>query len=161
METVYIETSVVSYLGATPPTDTLAHQWHVWTEDWWRIRRPLFECVMSAEVLREAAEGDPEMSRRRLAALDTLTVLRRTPAVDELAEAFLAAGPLPAKAKADAVHLAVATVYQVDYLLTWNLKHLANATILLRLRPFAEQRGLRLPVVCTPLQLMGTIEYEG
>ena len=84
METVYIETSVVSYLGATPPADTLAHQWHVWTEDWWRIRRPLFECVMSAEVLREAAEGDPEMSRRRLAALDTLTVLRRTPAVDEL-----------------------------------------------------------------------------
>ena len=116
---------------------------------------------MSAEVLREAAEGDPEMSRRRLAALDTLTVLRRTPAVDELAEAFLAAGPLPAKAKADAVHLAVATVYQVDYLLTWNLKHLANATILLRLRPVAEQRGWRLPVVCTPLQLMGTIEYEG
>ena len=116
---------------------------------------------MSAEVLREAAEGDPEMSRRRLAALDTLTVLRRTPAVDELAEAFLAAGPLSAKAKADAVHLAVATVYQVDYLLTWNLKHLANATILLRLRPVAEQRGWRLPVVCTPLQLMGTIEYEG
>ena len=127
MESVYIETSVVSYLVAQPPQGTLAHQWHPWTEDWWRIRRPLFECVMSPEVLREAAEGDPEMSRRRLAALDTLTVLRRTPAVDELAGAFLAAGHLPANAKANAVHLAVATVYRVDYLLTWNLKHLANA----------------------------------
>ena len=81
--------------------------------------------------------------------------------MDELAEAFLGAGPLPAKAKADAVHLAVATVYRVDYLATWNLKHLANAMILLRLRPVAEPRGLRMPIVCTPLQLMGTIEYEG
>lgn len=161
METVYIETSVVSYLVAQPPPGTLAHQWHVWTQDWWRIRKPLFECVMSPEVLREAAEGDPEMSRRRLEALGTLTLLRRTPAVDELAEAFLNAGPLPAKAKADAVHLAVATVYRVDYLATWNLKHLANAVILARLRPVAEQLGWHTPVVCTPLQLIGTIEYEG
>ena len=161
MESVYVETSVVSYLVTQPPPDTLAHQWHIWTSDWWRLRRTLFECVMSPEVLREAAQGDPEMSRRRLAALATLTVLRRTHAVDELAHAFLAAGPLPAKAQADAVHLAVATVYRVDYLATWNLKHLANAMILLRLRPVAEQRGLRMPIVCTPLQLMGTIEYEG
>ena len=101
------------------------------------------------------------MSQLRLEALNTLTLLRRTPAVDELAVAYLAAGPLPAKAQADAVHLAVATVYQVEYLATWNLKHLANAVILSRLRPVAEQHGLRLPVVCTPLQLMGTIEYEG
>ena len=125
------------------------------------MRRPLFECVMSPEVLREAAEGDPEMSRRRLEVLSTLTILRRVPAVDELSEAFLNAGPLPARAKADAVHLAVATVHRVDYLSTWNLKHLANAVILVRLRPVAEQRGWRMPVVCTPLQLMGTIEYEG
>ncbi len=81
--------------------------------------------------------------------------------MDDLALAFLAAGPLPAKAQADAVHLAVATVYRVEYLATWNLKHLANAVILSRLRPMSEQHGLRLPVVCTPLQLMGTIEYEG
>ena len=81
--------------------------------------------------------------------------------MDELAEAFLSAGALPAKAKADAVHLAVATSHRVDYLLTWNCKHLANAEILSRLRPVAEQRGYRMPVVCTPLQLMGEIEYEG
>jgi predicted nucleic acid-binding protein len=161
METVYIETSVVSYLVARPLAGTLSHQWHTWTRDWWGLRRPVFECVISPEVLREAAEGVPEMSRLRLEALSGLTLLRRTPDVDELAEAFLAAGPLPTKAQADAVHLAVATIYRVDYLATWNLKHLANAIILARLRPVAEKRGLRLPVVCTPLQLMGTIEYEG
>ena len=95
METVYIETSVVSYLVARPPTRTVAHQWHVWTKDWWRLRRPYFECVISAEVLREAAAGDPKASRQRLDILSTLTVLRRTQAVDELVEAFLSAGALP------------------------------------------------------------------
>ena len=161
MESVYLETSVVSYLVARPPARTLAQQWHAWTEDWWRLRRPVFECVISAEVLREAAAGDPQASRQRLAALSALTVLRCTRTVDELMEAFLSAGVLPAKAKADAAHLAVATGHRVDYLLTWNCRHLANAEILSRLRPVADQRGHRLPVVCTPLQLMGEIEYEG
>ena len=91
MESVYIETSVVSYLVARPPARTVAHQWHVWTKDWWRLRRPYFECVISAEVLREAAAGDPKASRQRLDILSTLTVLRRTLAVDELAIAFLSA----------------------------------------------------------------------
>ena len=81
--------------------------------------------------------------------------------MDELAEAFLSAGAMPAKAKADAAHLAFATAHRVDYLLTWNCKHLANAEIMLRLRPLAEKRGYRMPVVCRPLQLMGEIEYEG
>jgi len=161
METVYIETSMVSYLVARPPARTVARQWHVWTQDWWQLRRPYLECVISNEVLREAAEGDPKRSRKRLNILSTLTVLRRTAAVDELAEAFLSVGALPEKAMADAAHLAVATAYRVDYLLTWNMKHLANAIMLRRLRPVAEKHGYQLPVVTTPLQLMGEIEYEG
>ena len=88
-------------------------------------------------------------------------MLRRTPAVDEMAGDFLKAGSLPPKAKADAAHLAFATVNKINYLLTWNMRHLANVVILARLRPIAERRGFQLPVVCTPLQLMGNIEYEG
>jgi len=159
METIYIETTVVSYLVARSQARTVAHQWHVWTKDWWRLRRPYFECVISAEVLREAAAGDPKASRQRLEALSTLTVLRRTAPIDELVEAFLSTGVLPAKAKADATHLAVASAYRVDYLLTWNMKHLANVEMLRRLRPIAEQYGYRMPTVCTPLQLMGEIKY--
>jgi hypothetical protein len=161
METVYIETSVVSYLVARPKRGTLSYRWHVWTRDWWTLRRPLFECVTSPVVLEEAAEGDAKMSRLRLDALSTLTLLRRTDVSDELTEAFLNEGSLPAKAKSDAAHLAIATAYGVDYFLTWNLKHLANAVILRRLRPVAEARGLTLPTVCMPLQLLGPIEYEG
>jgi hypothetical protein len=78
MEAVYIETSVVSYLVARPSARTVAYRWHVWTKDWWRLRRPYFECVVSAEVLREAAAGDPKASRQRLDILSTLAVLRRT-----------------------------------------------------------------------------------
>jgi predicted nucleic acid-binding protein len=161
MESVYIETTIVSLFVARAKEGTLARQWQVWTRDWWRLRRPYFECSISSEVLREAAAGDLEMSRQRLEALSQMTVLRRTTAVDVLAEAFLAAGPLPPKAKADAVHLAFASVYKINYLLTWNFKHLANAVIQSRLQPVAEQCGYRLPMVCTPLQLMGAIEYEG
>jgi hypothetical protein len=76
VESVYIETSVVSYLVARPPARTLAHQWHVWTKDWWRLRRPYFECMISPEVLREAAAGDPKASRQRLETLSTLMVQR-------------------------------------------------------------------------------------
>jgi len=160
MESAYIETSVVSYLVVRPPAGTLSHQWHEWTKDWWCLRRPLFECVISTEVLREAAAGDPKSSQQRLDALSTLTVLRRTQAVDDLLDAFLAGGTMPVKARADAAHLAFATIYRMSYLLTWNCKHLANAEILFRLRPIAERLGHHLPVVCTPLQLMGEIEYE-
>jgi len=161
METVYIETTIVSYLVARTKEGSIARQWHVWTDDWWRLRRPSFECVTSPEVLREAAEGDAEMSRQPLEALNSLTTLLRTPAVDEMADGLLNAGPLPQKARADAAHLAFASVHKIDYLLTWNLKHLANAVIRMRLRPVVEQRGYQFPVVCTPMQLMGTIEYEG
>ena len=66
MDSVYIETSVVSYLVARPPARTVAHQWHVWTEDWWRLRRPLFECVISEEVLREAAALRTRLPRYEL-----------------------------------------------------------------------------------------------
>lgn len=111
------------------------------------MRRPGFECVISAEVLRESAAGDPKASRQRLEVLSTLTELLRTPAEDKLTEVFLSAGPLPAQAKADALHLAVATIWRVDYLLTWNLKHLANAAILSRLQPVAERHRHRMPRV--------------
>jgi len=160
METVYIETTVVSLLVARAQPGTLSLEWQRWTRDWWQLRRPYYECVTSPEVMREAAEGDPEMSRLRLEALAALTTLRRFPAVDEMAEAFLATGALPPKAKADAVHLAFATAYEIDYLLTWNCKHLANAVIQRRLRLAAESHGLKLPQICLPYQLMGPIEYE-
>lgn len=151
----------MSFLVAEPEENTISHQWKIWTTDWWQTRRPFYECVTSPEVVSEAEAGDKEMSRRRLEALSGLTRLQRAPTVDELAADFLGAGRLPEKAQGDAVHLAFATIYKIDYLLTWNMRHLANAIIQMRLRPVAGKRGFQLPIVCTPLQLMGSIKYEG
>jgi hypothetical protein len=160
-ESVCIETSVVSYLVARPATATISEQWQCWTVDWWRLRRPLFDCMISGEVLREAAAGDSTMAAKRLEALSSLHVLARAKPVEEIANAFLSQGLLPAKAKADAIHLAFASVYEADYLLTWNMKHLANAILNTRLKKVAQVHGWHFPSICTPIQLMGQIEYEG
>jgi predicted nucleic acid-binding protein len=160
MEIVYIETSVVSLLVASPNRSLVTAARQQATRDWWNLRRELFHCVTSDETLAEAARGDAEQAQLRLAALENLPVLAITSDVENLAAEFLDTGALPAKAQADAVHLAVATRGKVDYLLTWNCRHLANAQILRRLEREAVRRGWALPTVCTPLELMGDSEYE-
>jgi len=159
-EIVYIETSFVSLLVAEPSRDvTVAGNQQV-TRDWWQRRRKVFECVTSQETLVEAARGDERQAALRAAALAGLPVLTTTTEAAELAGRFMATGALPAGAGVDAVHLAVATLAEADYLLTWNCRHLANAQILRRLEREAVTRGWKLPKVCTPLELMGDYPYE-
>jgi hypothetical protein len=160
METVYVETSIVSYLVAEPSRDliTAAHQQA--TRDWWNDRRGSFHCVTSDETLAEAARGDSEQAALRLAEITGMPSLSITAEVEELAAEFLRTGVLPAAARSDAVHLAAATLARADYLLTWNSRHLANAQILRRLRREAVRFGWELPTVCTPLELMGETNDE-
>ncbi len=153
METVYIETTVVSYLVADPSGDILKTAKQQATRDWW-FQRSRYLCVVSQEVLDEASEGDAEQVRRRLEALAGLQRLAITADVRELAGNFLATGALPAKAARDAVHLAVATVFGVDILLSWNCRHLVNRHILRRLEEVTRREGLHLPLVCMPLELL-------
>ena len=160
MEIVYIETSVVSFLVSSPSRLVETAWRQKLTRDWWRLRRPLFHCVTSDAVLAEAREGDATQSRLRLEVLAGLTTLRVNAAAETLAEELVARGLLPAGAGMDALHLALATVYRANYLLTWNCKHLANAVLWCRLEPVAQARGWRLATACTPMQLMGDIEYE-
>jgi hypothetical protein len=104
-------------------------------------------------VLREAALGDEEMSRRRLDALSELTIV----AVDESARgparALVAEGILPAAAASDALHIVVASQHHINILLTWNCRHLANPHLAGKLRAFMLQSGLVLPEICTPVEL--------
>ena len=160
METVYIETSVVSLLVAKPSRDALIAGQQQVTRDWWKLRRESFACITSDETRAESARGDAEQVRRRLAALGGLPSLPITPEVESLAAEFLRTGALPAAARSDAIHLAVATIVRGDYLLTWNCRHLANAQILRRLEREAVRFGWALPTVCTPLELMGDLPYE-
>jgi hypothetical protein len=160
METVYIETSIVSYLVADPSRDLLTAANQQVTRDWWQRRRIGFVCVVSQEVVAEASRGDAEEVRRRLAVLAMLPRAAVSGDAEQLARLFLSTGCLPPKAARDAVHLAVATAIAADYLLTWNCRHLANAQILRRREREARRAGRLLPQVCTPPELMGDYPYE-
>jgi hypothetical protein len=159
METVYIETTVVSYLVSRPSQELVVAAHQQLTREWWQRRRRLFACFISDVVLDEAGEGEPGQAALRLQALDSIPKLAATVEGERLAAAFLA-DALPAKAAGDAAHLAIATVGKVKYLLTWNCTHLANAQLLDRLEPIAATAGFKLPRVCTPEELMGVSAYE-
>lgn len=116
METIYIETTVVSYLVANPSRDPILAAHQQITRQWWQNGRKQYECVTSEEVLREASLGDTEMSRRRGEALSGLTVLAVDDTARELARAVLAEKILPPTAVSDAIHAVVASQHRVDIL---------------------------------------------
>jgi hypothetical protein len=156
---VYIETTIPSYLAARPSGDLLIAGHQKIGRDWWELRRPAFDLYVSELVLEESAAGDVVLAKRRLALLENIPILASNSAVTTLAEALVALGPIPPKAAADALHIAIASVYACDYLLTWNCRHIANAEIQRRARSVVDRRGFELPTICTPEELMGE-DYE-
>ena len=105
-------------------------------------------------MLDEVAFGDKAMAQKRLKLLHGIPLLQADDAVKELAHKVLTSGLLPATADRDAVHIALATAYEMDILLTWNCRHIANAAIQARLRRLAEAAQFSLPVICTPEELI-------
>lgn len=155
MESVYIETTVISYLVARPSRDLLVAAHQQASYDWWRNRRELFDCYVSQVVLDEICTGDADAAKQRMELVNDLLVLASTEQAERLTEVLLAHGTIPAKAVRDAAHVAVAAVHSVDYLLTWNCKHLANAQIMRKVSAVCESQGFRMPLICTPEELMG------
>jgi hypothetical protein len=155
METVYIETTIVSYLVANPSRDPILAAHQQLTRQWWQDQRSAYHCLVSDEVLKEAARGDAEHARLRRETLQNLPTLPITTEVENLADAILQSGSLPIAARSDAIHVAVATLAGVDFLLTWNCRHLANPHLQKHLRALMATRGLTLPEICTPIELGG------
>jgi predicted nucleic acid-binding protein len=152
---VYVETSVVSYLAARPSRDLLVAARQQITASWWETRRPTFRLFVSAVVLNEAGAGDAEAARRRMAFLVGIVVLDPTESARELAGRLLSDGALPPQAVDDAAHVAVAAVHGMDYLLTWNCRHIANAEKKPLIRTICQRSGFACPEICTPEELMG------
>lgn len=155
MESVYIETTVISYLVSRPTRDLQAAAHQQATYDWWISRREEFECYVSQVVIDEAAAGDADAAKRRMAEIEPLAVLEVTDEAERLATAILASGAVPARAVRDAAHIAVAAVNGVDYLLTWNCRHLANAQFIRKVSVVCNAQGYDMPLICTPEELMG------
>ena len=152
---VYIETTVVSYLMATPTRDVVGLAHRQITRDWWEQNRGRYDLCVSQFVLDEAGEGDPDAASKRLTALQDIPILGDSAEVRALAKAFVERGILPEKAAVDALHLAVTVVHEVDVLLTWNCRHLANAEMLGDIGHLVRDRGYEMPIVCTPEELTG------
>lgn len=149
---VYLETTIPSYLTAWPSRDLVRAAHQQLTREWWS-RRHLFEIFISQLVVRECQAGDPEAAAARLAALEGLPLLEQDAEVGSLARALLDRVPLPARAEADALHIATAALHGMDYLLTWNCTHIANAALRGRIEAICRDSGLEPPAICTPEEL--------
>ena len=154
-ETVYVETSIIGYLSARSSNNLILMANVEATWEWWDSRRSQFALYISQVVLDEVAQGDSAISSRRLEILRDFPLLEVEQAVQNLAAQFLRQSNLPLKAADDALHIAVATVYGLDYLLTWNCKHIANAQIQKKLSQISLNSGYELPIICISYELMG------
>lgn len=152
---VYVETSVLSYLTARPSRDLTAAAWQQATDEWWAERRPDFELFVSEAVVAEARSGDPAAAARRLAVVAELADLDVSDEAIRLAAKLVADGAVPANAADDAVHLAVAAVHAMDFLLTWNCRHLDNAERKSAMRRTIAEAGYVCPEICSPHELRG------
>jgi predicted nucleic acid-binding protein len=151
---LYVETSVISYLTARPGRDLIAAAHQELTREWWQRAESEFDLYASRLVVAEAQLGDPDAAAARLLALEPITLLSETAESRALASKLLAAGGLPKKAASDALHIAVATVHGMDYLVTWNCKHIANARMLRFVTQTCRAANFEPPVICTPEELL-------
>lgn len=154
---VYVETSLVSYLVARRSRDLFIEARQQLTVEWWENQRDQYELFISEAVLQEARQGDADEITKRLDALAGIPILVVTDEALRLANELIKQGTLPAKAAVDAVHIAIATVHKMDYLLTWNCKHIANAHVRKMAGRFFRSIGYEPPVICTPEELGGIL----
>ena len=151
---VYVETTIISYLAARPSRDLIVAGHQQITHEWWQISRHNFAVVSSQLVAREAGAGDPEAADARLAFLAGLTLLEITEEALTLAQRLLQAKAIPQDFPEDALHVAVAVVNGIEYLLTWNYKHLANAGMRSKIETTCRELGYEAVIICTPEELM-------
>jgi predicted nucleic acid-binding protein len=126
-QSIYVETSVVSYYASRLSRDLVVAGHQEVTIEWWKKRLSLFEAYISSLVLKEAAAGDPLIAAKRINTLEDFNVLELSNEALELAEKLVRYGPIPQEYADDAIHIAVATTNGIEFLVTWNCKHIANA----------------------------------
>ena len=160
MPRVYIETSIVSYLRQRPSGQVVAAARQILTRRWWDDERRNYELVTSQYVIDEAADGDPHLAQERLDSLDDIPLLQLGPDIDAVAGEIMSRAILPPKAQVDALHIATAAHHRIDYLLTWNCTHIANARILPRIQRVLVDMNCWVPIICTPAEMLDDDEND-
>jgi hypothetical protein len=157
---VYLETTVISYLAANPSRDVIVLANQQMTAEWWQTAECEFDLFASQLVVSEAGAGDPTVAARRLAFLAKVQLLDATDEAESLTVSLLNAGIVPKKAAADAAHIAFAVVHGIEYLVTWNCRHIANAQIRWQIDRVCRAAGYEPTIICTPAELMGQFDAE-
>ena len=152
---VYLETTIISYLTAKPSRDLIIAAHQELTNEWWENRRKQFDLFVSQLVIQEAKAGDKNTSQKRLSILKSIPLLELNEDVTSLAHDLIKEKALPKKAVEDALHIAIAINHGVDYLLTWNCKHIANAERQHAITATCHKKNFEPPIICTPEELMG------
>lgn len=153
---VYIESSVISYLVSRPSRDVVIAGRQAISHDWWENQRQRFELRVSALVEEEISRGDSLAAQRRLALIENIPSLAISDEATELAKLLLTQGAVPKGSEEDALHIAVAAAQGIDYLLTWNFKHINNAEMKSAIAKVVESCGVMCPQICSPEELGGT-----
>ena len=151
---VYVETSVIGYLAADISQDLIVAAHQRVTHEWWG-RRQRYRLFVSELVLQEVSAGDETHAARRLDVVAGISVLTLRDDASRLADALTTQGPIPANATADALHIALAAVHAIEFLVTWNMRHIANAAMRARIERTCRMNGVEPPVLCTPEELLG------
>jgi hypothetical protein len=149
-QTLYVETTIVSYLTARPKPDVMRLSHEMLTRQWWTSERVRFDLYISQLVIEEASGGDKAAAAARLKVLKDIPLLAITAEMYELAARLTRTLALPARARADAVHVAIAAVHGMSFLLTWNCRHLANAALADRIDRTCDGYGIVAPRIVTP-----------
>ena len=152
---VYIETTVISYLAARPSRDLIVAAHQQMTHEWWEDQRAKFDLLTSQFVIDEASAGDQKVAAKRLELLTGVPLAAINDDARELAKRIVERKALSGKAAEDALHISVATVHEMDYLLTWNCKHIANAGLQKPIGRICAEMNFSLPTICTPEELSG------
>ncbi|MCX6146884.1 MAG: type II toxin-antitoxin system VapC family toxin [Candidatus Kapabacteria bacterium] len=151
---VYIETSVISYLTSRPSRDIIVSSHQQITNQWWKKSKSKFNNYISEFVIDEISKGDKSASEIRLASVKNIQLLEYDDDIVEIAINYANLLSIPEKARLDAFHLAISVYYEIDFLLSWNCKHIANAVVMSKLRDYNKTKNLFTPILCTPLELL-------
>jgi hypothetical protein len=152
-ESVYIESSIISYLTSRPSRDVVISARQIITENWWLSQRNNYDLFVSALVIQEISKGDPEAAERRLNAVADIPLLGASQDTLLLAEALLVGAAVPKTSEEDALHISIAAASGIDFLLTWNFKHINNAHTKAAISAVIEAYGFACPILCSPEEL--------
>lgn len=157
LKRIYIETSVISFLTARPSKDVVLAGHQASTQIFWERKRD-YELFISDMVIQECEKGDPDCALSRIQAIKGLPVLNVDKDVENLASELIRQSAIPRNSPEDAIHIAVASVSAIDFILTWNFKHINNPFMKNQIRTVILNQGYTMPEICSPEELLEAVD---